>query len=142
MKSIIFVCTGNTCRSAMAAAIARKICNERGLEISIDSCGIAAPIGSPASQNAVLALSELYGIDLSYHRAAQADLTLLENADIIFTMTPQHSLALSSIPSLQSKLRCANPTIDDPYMQDLSVYKKVAQQLYSQIYALLSEVSK
>lgn len=142
MKSIVFVCTGNTCRSAMAAAIAKKISDERGLALAIDSCGLAASFGSPASENACLALSELYGIDLSSHRSKQATAEILEGADIIFAMTAQHTAALSSIPSLRDRLRCANPPIADPYMQDLSVYKKAAQQLYSQIDALLSEVAK
>ena len=121
----------------MAKAIAEKIISERGLDLSADSCGLMAAAGSPASENACIALQQLYDIDLSCHRAKAATLELLEKADIIFAMTPQHAYAFSNMPAIKEKVKIANPPISDPFMQDLSVYKKCAQELYQQISELI-----
>ncbi|MBQ8869261.1 MAG: low molecular weight protein arginine phosphatase [Oscillospiraceae bacterium] len=131
--NFLFVCTGNTCRSAMASAILSHLAEKSGAEICADSCGIAA-YPAPASQNAVLAVSELYGIDLSNHTAKMVSADLVEKADVIFAMTPRHATALISLfPDCADKLTVADPEIVDPYMQDLSIYKECAKELYSQI---------
>ena len=130
---VLFVCTGNTCRSAMAAAICNHIAKETSAEICADSCGVAA-YPAPASQNAVLAVNELYGIDLKGHRAKMVNADLVGASDVIFAMTPRHALALlSAFPDCADKLVVADPEIVDPYMQDLSVYKACAKELCSQI---------
>ena len=54
MPGILFVCTGNTCRSSMAAAIAAKLAKERGLDVTISSAGLAAREGDPATPEAWL----------------------------------------------------------------------------------------
>ncbi len=131
--NILFVCTGNTCRSAMAQAICNHLAKEHNTEICADSCGVAA-YPAPASHNAVLAVDELYGIDLSSHRAKMVDASLIEKADVVFAMTPRHAAALISLfPDCADKLTVAFPEICDPYMQPLSVYKECAKELYSQI---------
>ncbi len=131
--NILFVCTGNTCRSAMASAICTYLAKERGAKICADSCGVAA-YPAPASQNAVLAVDELYGIDLSEHTAKMVSADLVEKADVIFAMTARHAAALISLfPDCTDKLTVADPEIVDPYMQDLSVYKECAKELYLQI---------
>ena len=131
--NILFVCTGNTCRSAMAGAILNHLAKETGAKICADSCGVAA-FPAPASQNAVLAVGELYGIDLSNHTAKMVNADLVDKADIIFAMTPRHAAALLSLfPETADKLVVADPEIVDPYMQNLSVYKDCAKELYSQI---------
>ncbi len=131
--NILFVCTGNTCRSAMAGAICNHLAKKLGADICADSCGVAA-YPAPASQNAVLAVSELYGIDLSNHTAKMVNADLVDKADIIFAMTPRHAAALLSLfPETVDKLTVADPEICDPYMQNLSVYKDCAKELYSQI---------
>lgn len=139
MKNILFVCTGNTCRSAMAAAIADKICLENALSFCADSCGLAAGQGSPASSGAVNALNELYGIDLSSHRSKLVTRELLDNADIIFAMSESHAAPILALPEYKDKVRIASPPISDPFMQPLEVYKACAKELYSQIETLLKE---
>ena len=117
----------------MAEAILSHLAKEHGANICADSCGIAA-YPAPASQNAVLAVDELYGIDLKGHTAKMVDASLVENADVIFAMTPRHAGALlSAFPDCADKLLVADPQIVDPYMQDLSVYKECAKELYLQI---------
>lgn len=131
--NILFVCTGNTCRSAMAAAICNHLSKPSGAQICADSCGVAA-YPAPASQNAILAVDELYGIDLKGHRAKMVNASLIEKADVIFAMTERHALALLSLfPECKDKLTVAFPEISDPYMQPLSVYKACASELCEQI---------
>ena len=133
MKHILFVCTGNTCRSAMASCICNYLSQKHSAQISADSCGLAA-YPSPASQNAVLALNELYSLDLSSHISKNVSAELIEKADVIFAMTERHAEALLSLfPNCKDKLVVANPQICDPYMQPVSVYKECAKELYKQI---------
>lgn len=140
MKNILFVCTGNTCRSAMARALADKICSENSLSYSFESCGLAASEGEPASAGAVNALNELYGIDLCSHRSKQISRKLLDNADIIFAMSENHALPIMALPEYKDKVHIANPPISDPYMQSTEVYKACAKELYLQIEAFLKEI--
>ncbi len=88
MSEILFVCTGNTCRSSMAAAIATHLAREQGLEITISSAGIAAREGDPATAAAIEALAEM-GIDLKSHRAQLFDAAKAK-AVVILTMTRAH----------------------------------------------------
>lgn len=95
-KSILFVCTGNTCRSPMAAALMRRALDKRGRsDIIVESAGLAAD-GSPASGNAVAAMAE-QGVDLSAHRSRPATPALLRQADILAVMSPSHAMAAVSM---------------------------------------------
>src|SRR4051812_21252322 len=87
---IIFVCTGNTCRSPMAEAIARKIAVERGLtELDVASAGTSAWESAPASDGALLVGMER-GMDLNEHRAQTLTREMVQSADLILAMGPHH----------------------------------------------------
>src|SRR5947208_2161515 len=87
---ILFVCTGNTCRSPLAEAIARKIAIERGLQdVEAISAGTSAHDGAPASDGSLLVGMER-NMDLGQHRSQQLTKELVRDADLILVMSPHH----------------------------------------------------
>src|ERR1017187_3666369 len=88
MKTILFVCTGNVCRSPMAEGIFRQAVQGRG-EYRALSAGLGAAEGQPPSAYAVQAVKEL-GIDISGERSHMLTAELVQQADYIFGMTHSH----------------------------------------------------
>lgn len=97
---IIFICTGNTCRSPMAEAYMKKITGKN----SFKSAGTDAYDGLSASENSILTLKDL-DIDLNEHRSQRVTRGNLEKADLILTMTLNHKQKLlQNYPDLHSKI--------------------------------------
>jgi len=89
-RRILFVCSGNTCRSPLAERLALRQAEERGLEkVEVRSAGTFAGRGAPASSGAVLA-ARRKGLDLSGHRSTPLGPELVEWADLILAMTHAH----------------------------------------------------
>ncbi len=96
--NVLFVCTGNTCRSSMAEGLFRHMINEKGLEgeISVESAGVFAVSGEPASLQAIEAMGR-QSIDISNHKSRQLTKEMIENANLIIAMTNNHKRAIISM---------------------------------------------
>lgn len=152
MKNILFVCTGNTCRSSMAEALLRDLLSKEGLagEYFVSSAGTVAFPGMPASHNAVQALEAL-GVDLSQHSSSAISDDLIDNADLILTMTASHKNSLlqlrpdavSRIYTLTEYCEAANKTdISDPFGGDLDMYIKCRDDIVKCLYVLVRKLKE
>ena len=99
--NIMFICTGNTCRSAMAEGLAKKVVKEKNLDINISSSGIFAMKGEHASFNSVAIMKE-YDVDIVTHTATPIEESNVEEMDYIFCATNGHkSQVIARYPELK-----------------------------------------
>lgn len=122
MNKIIFVCSGNTCRSPMAEGLAGRL-----LDCEVESYGMSVWGSSPASQNGVEVMREL-GIDISAHVSRQLTKEIGDTADCIAAATPQIRDALT--PIFGDKVCLLGNGISDPYGGDIEVYRKCRNEIF------------
>ena len=146
--NILFVCSGNTCRSPLAEALAKKIATTRGMkDMNVSSAGTNAWDNVPATDEALLVGMERE-VDLTGHRARKLTQAIVSEADLIFVMTPGH---LEQVKQLGGRGKVhvideyasgtVNGGISDPYGGNLEAYRGTADTLEEEIGKIFDRLS-
>lgn len=145
--NILFVCTGNTCRSPMAEGILRTVAFEKGIEIKIKSAGIFADMGSPASINAISSVGDI-GVDIRNHLSQAVTEEIVDESDLILTMTISHKdILMSNYPDKRYKIFSLNQyafgkdrDIKDPYGGDRHTYDMARDEIMHAIKKIYNHI--
>jgi protein arginine phosphatase len=148
--NILYVCTGNTCRSPLAEALTRAALARLGWQhVEVLSAGVAARDGDPASALAI-AVGEVRGLPIAGHRSRALDPALIDWADVVLTMSPSH---LDTVDSLGGAAKAsllgdfaagradAGITVTDPFGGDLDDYRRTMQDLERLVDRVLERLS-
>ena len=148
---LLFICTGNTCRSVMAEALMRReIAGDPDLDLTVGSAGLSVLAGNKASGQ-VLGLLKQEGIDVSGHRAAPVNPGLISQADLILVMTDAHPESLlKCYPDAKEKtfvlkrLAEFNDNLDilDPFGGSIEIYRHVLEEIRDSITKIASIIKR
>jgi len=148
MKKILLVCTGNICRSPLAAALMQRALGERGAEgIEVSSAGTGAWDGAPVSEGAYLVGLE-QGLDLSAHRARLLTRDVVEQSDLILTMARHHRARVDELGGEGRVFVLGEyagrggdaAEVSDPFGGDLAVYRDTCAELTTLVTAAVDRI--
>lgn len=142
MDHIIFICTGNTCRSPMAEGLFRAHGGEEQTGLAAASAGLFTQDGLPASDNAVTAAKEL-GADISAHRSRMLTHEIAQSARYLVCMTGAHYDRVCELfPDCADKVfTLTQRDVSDPFGGDLDTYRRAASEIDAGVRSIIGRLS-
>lgn len=138
MKKVVFICTGNTCRSPMAEGLFREYLKKNNItDIEVSSAGIYCYAGEPATENAIKAAEEL-GADIWAHRSRKIGFYDFTDETYFICMTVDHRLLLQQI---RGDLKIMTLDVSDPFGGDIEKYRQTAKEICSYFDAVMEFVT-
>lgn len=150
---IMFICTGNICRSAMAEWLLKEKAKEAGRkDIEVYSCGVYAEDGDVSTYEAKKVMQDEYEIDMSKHKATNIRNSKIKEMDVILCATTSHKIAvLDMYPELEGKVYTMKEyvgyhrqyhddiNIKDPWGYDIETYRSCVAEIEECINGILSK---
>ena len=137
MKKIMFICSGNTCRSPLAEGLFKKYLNDNKItDIEVSSAGVGAFPGDAVSVNSILVAGNR-GIDISDHRARNINPEHLLTTDLFFCMSDSHKQVIAKYCD-EDKIVVLD--VPDPYGRPIETYEECAKKLEGQFSEILQKI--
>ncbi len=155
LLKIIFVCTGNTCRSPIAEFLTKSIFMQQDLHANISSAGTMVIEEEPMSSGAITALTNLHLLgselerEMSRHRSRLVNLDMIYDSDFIFAMAYEHkSFLLNNFPDQRDKIFILGDFVGstrydviDPFGKNVDIYRYCALEIYKLLILMVKRIT-